>query len=108
MLGTLFLFIYWPSFNGALASAPTAAKGTSPQAFCVMNTVLALLGACLAAFAASAAAGDKLDMVHIQNATLAGGVAIGSSANLLMPPAAALAGGRALYGSRGGAVCWGR
>lgn len=57
-----------------------------------MNTVVALLGACLAAFCASAAVGGKLDMVHIQNATLAGGVAIGSSADLSMPPAVALAG----------------
>ena len=58
----------------------------------MLNTVIALLGAVLAAFTASAACG-KLDMVHIQNATLAGGVAIGSSANLAMPPACALAGG---------------
>nr|AXF41562.1 RHP1 protein [Chlorella sp. ArM0029B] len=88
MLGTLFLFIYWPSFNGALATAP--GTDAQPRAFCVMNTVLALLGACLAGFAASAATG-QLDMVHVQNATLAGGVAIGSAANLVMPPACALA-----------------
>ena len=89
MLGTLFLFIYWPSFNGALASAPD--ESAQPQVYCIMNTVLALLGACLAAFTTSAALEGKLDMVHIQNATLAGGVAIGSSANLRIPPAAALA-----------------
>ncbi len=62
------------------------------QVYCIMNTVVALLGACLAAFAASAAVGGRLDMVHVQNATLAGGVAIGSSANLEMLPAVALAG----------------
>jgi hypothetical protein len=37
-----------------------------------MNTVIALLGACLAAFVASSAFGNQLNMVHIQNATLAG------------------------------------
>ena len=136
MLGTLFLWIYWPSFNGALASEPV--KSLQPQAFCVMNTVLALLGATLAGVAASVAAGGKvrqsaqralaagacngprllrgdsarhspatpwllllapaqLDMVHVQNATLAGGVAIGSSADLHMPPAAALAGERSCW-----------
>jgi hypothetical protein len=56
------------------------------QFFCVVNTVVALLGACLSAFAASAAVEGKLNMVHIQNATLAGGVAVGSSANLQIGP----------------------
>lgn len=56
------------------------------QFFCVVNTVVALLGACLSAFAASAAIEGKLNMVHIQNATLAGGVAVGSSANLQIGP----------------------
>ena len=73
--------------------ASCTARLYRPQVYCIMNTVVALLGAVLAAFAASAAATGKLDMVHIQNATLAGGVAIGSSANLAMPPACALAGG---------------
>jgi ammonium transporter Rh len=94
MIGTVFLFIYWPSFNGALASAPGAAS--QPQVYCIMNSVVALLGACLAAFAASAALEGRLDMVHVQNATLAGGVAIGSSASLRIDPAAALAGAEEL------------
>lgn len=33
---------------------------------------------------------NKLDMVHIQNSTLAGGVAVGSVCNLLIQPYAAL------------------
>lgn len=91
MLGTLFLFIYWPSFNAALASSDPGATH-QPQALAVLNTAFALLGACCAAFAASplVTPGGLLDMVHVQNATLAGGVAIGSAANLAIPPAAAL------------------
>ncbi|GBF90580.1 ammonium transporter Rh type A [Raphidocelis subcapitata] len=92
MLGTLFLFIYWPSFNSALASSDPGASAQQQQALAVLNTALALLGACCAAFAASpfCTPGGVLDMVHVQNATLAGGVAIGSAANLAIPPAAAL------------------
>ena len=33
---------------------------------------------------------NKLDMVHIQNSTLAGGVAVGSVCNLLIQPYGAL------------------
>eukprot|EP00891_Asterochloris_glomerata_P004350 jgi/Astpho2/4350/Aster-08052 len=89
MIGTIFLWIFWPSFNGALASDPSL-PASSAQFHCVMNTVLSLIGACLSAFALSAAYHGKLDMVHIQNSTLAGGVAIGSAANMDMAPAAAL------------------
>ena len=84
-----------PSFNGALASDPAAsmpeAGGGQRQFLCVMNTIMALLGAAIAAFASSSAFDGKFNMVHIQNATLAGGVAIGSAANLSFSPAAAVA-----------------
>ena len=94
----LFLFhefpVVQPSFNGALASNPAAsmpeAGGGQRQFFCVMNTILALLGAAIAAFASSAAFNGKFNMVHIQNATLAGEVAIGSAANLSFSPAGAV------------------
>lgn len=83
-----------PSFNGALASDPAAsmpeAGGGQRQFLCVMNTILALLGASVAAFASSSAFSGKFNMVHIQNATLAGGVAIGSAANLSFTPAGAV------------------
>jgi len=47
-----------------------------------LHTVLALCGSCVCAFAASYLTEGKFDMVHIQNATLAGGVAIGSAADM--------------------------
>ena len=95
MIGTLFLWIYWPSFNGALASLEAAGPADpirAPQQFyCVVNTLLSLLGSCIATFAMSAVLSDgRLDMMHIQNATLAGGVAMGSAANLPLSPGGAL------------------
>jgi ammonium transporter Rh len=61
-VGTIFLWIFWPSFNGALASAEGGAASAA-QFHCIINTVLSLLGACVATFAASAALEGKLNMV---------------------------------------------
>jgi ammonium transporter Rh len=74
------------------------------QFYCVVNTVLSLLGACLSAFACSAAFEGKLDMVHIQNATLAGGVAVGSAANLKIAPGGTLRCNKTLM--KAAEVCW--
>jgi ammonium transporter Rh len=87
MIGTIFLWVYWPSFNAALASS--TGDGPQHQIYVVTNTLISLLGACLATFIVSAALNDSLDAVHVQNATLAGGVAIGTSAALRIAPAAA-------------------
>jgi len=58
----------------------------------VTNTYLSLAGACITTFALSGFSEKerRLDMVHIQNATLAGGVAIGSTANFIVSPGGAL------------------
>lgn len=85
MIGTVFLWMYWPSFNGALAG-----DNFYQQERVVINTVLALTAACIAAFAFSHLFEGKLDMVHIQNASLAGGVAIGSSSDLVVGPYASI------------------
>lgn len=50
-----------------------------------MNTVLALSGSCVAAFLCSYLfrTGKRFAMVDIQNATLAGGVAVGATADMV-------------------------
>lgn len=90
MIGTIFLWVYWPSFNAALASAE-GDGAPEHQFYVVCNTLISLLGACVSTFIVSALVYDGINMVHIQNATLAGGVAIGTSAAIRCSPAAALA-----------------
>jgi ammonium transporter Rh len=86
MIGTLFLWIFWPSFTGSPA-------GQYSQERVVVNTLLALCGSCLTGFCFSAwlRGENKFDMVDIQNATLAGGVAIGTACDMYVHPGGALA-----------------
>nr|AAY41908.1 Rh type C glycoprotein-like protein [Ciona savignyi] len=85
MIGTLFLWLYWPSFNAGPGSGTERHRA-------VINTVLSLSACAVVTFALSAVTDkkNKLDMVHIQNATLAGGVAMGASADLIVQPFGAL------------------
>nr|XP_022914592.1 ammonium transporter Rh type A [Onthophagus taurus] len=85
MIGTVFLWMFWPSFNSAELEGDQKLRG-------IVNTYLALTSCCVTAYALSAAMtpNRKFDMVHIQNSTLAGGVAIGTSANLLIQPYGAI------------------
>jgi ammonium transporter Rh len=98
MIGTLFLWMFWPSFNGALAVG-------NAQHRVVINTVLSLTNSCISAVIVSKLLrkGHRLSMVDIQNASLAGGVAVGSSSDLVIGPYAsliigALAGGISVIG----------
>jgi len=81
MIGTIFLWLFWPSFNGALALGVM-------QHRVIVNTLLSLCSCCVIAFAWSAMLRPhhKFSMVDIQNATLAGGVGVGSSADLIINP----------------------
>eukprot|EP00961_Rhodomonas_salina_P103397 1391007-Rhodomonas_salina.1 len=83
MIGTLFLWICWPSFNCALAG--------EMEQLTIVNTIMSIGASCVAAFIVSGFLNHgKFDMVHIQNATLAGGVAMGAAGDLVSAPAWAM------------------
>ncbi|XP_052048380.1 ammonium transporter Rh type A [Apodemus sylvaticus] len=86
MIGTLFLWIFWPSFNSAIAD-----PGIN-QYRAIVNTYLSLAACVITAYALSSLVErrGRLDMVHIQNATLAGGVAVGTCADMEIPLYAAM------------------
>ncbi|MBN3319461.1 RHAG protein, partial [Atractosteus spatula] len=86
MIGTIFLWMFWPSFNSAIAESP------QEQYTAVVNTYLSLAACVLSAYAISSLVEKKgkLDMVHIQNATLAGGVAVGTCADMAIGPFGAM------------------
>ncbi|CAG9762838.1 unnamed protein product [Ceutorhynchus assimilis] len=81
MLGTIFLWVYWPSFNSIDLEKDRAHRA-------IVNTYLSLAASCVVTFAASqmGSKNHKFDIVHIQNSTLAGGVAIGACAHLMVQP----------------------
>lgn len=84
MIGTIFLWVMWPSFNAATALPHL-------QYRVIINTVLSLCAATVVAFAwSSILRKGKLVMEDIQNATLAGGVAVGCVADLYIGPGGAL------------------
>uniref|UniRef100_A0A7N6FCJ5 Ammonium transporter Rh type A n=1 Tax=Anabas testudineus TaxID=64144 RepID=A0A7N6FCJ5_ANATE len=86
MIGTVFLWMFWPSFNSAIA------ESDNDQLTAVINTYLSLAACVLSAYAISSLVEHKgkLDMVHIQNATLAGGVAVGTCADMSIGPVGAM------------------
>jgi len=95
MLGTIFLWMFWSSFNSASALSETEQLRT------IVNTIISICASCLTTFVMSAylSPGYKFQMVHIQNATLAGGVGIGAVSNMMVYP-----GGAMLIGSFAGCL----
>lgn len=91
MMGTLFLWVFWPSFNSALTL-----KGDD-QHRAILHTFIGLSASTLTAFALSAMLNKngKLTMADVQNVTLAGGVTVGASVDMMISPAAAYALGMA-------------
>lgn len=81
LLGTLFLFIYWPSFNGG-----GLVPNSDQQQRAVIHTYLSLCAATVGTFVTSTYLNKshKFRPVDIQNATLAGGVAIGAVCDLTL------------------------
>ncbi|XP_067941459.1 ammonium transporter Rh type A-like [Watersipora subatra] len=82
LIGTIFLWLYWPSFNAAIATTE------EQQIRAIINTYLSLAACCLVTFAVSSLTDPRgrFNLVHVQNATLAGGVAVGTAANFMIQP----------------------
>ncbi len=72
MLGSMILWIFWPSFCAALVS-PEQMPAT------VVNVILALCGSTITTYIVSVSLRKKASIADIANAALAGGVAIGSA-----------------------------
>lgn len=79
MLGTVFLFMYWPSFNGILATGLARQRA-------IVNTGLSITSSVLSSIFVSRAYLQKIDMEVMLNATLAGGVMMGAAADILFWP----------------------
>ncbi|XP_028294584.1 rh blood group, D antigen [Gouania willdenowi] len=84
MLGTVFLWVFWPSFNSALLS------GRSPvrKLECVCSSYLALAVSAVTAAAVSVIFNPKgrFNLLHLQSCILSGGVAIGVSMPVVLQP----------------------
>jgi ammonium transporter Rh len=78
LLGSVALWIFWPSFCSALVSVEKIP-------LVAVNTILALCGATLATYAFSILIRGKIEVGDIANASLAGGVAIGASVANVTP-----------------------
>ena len=82
-VGTIYLWMFWPSFNGALAKS-------NQQQRVIVNTVLAISASCIGAVGLSRIIYRKIDIEVILNATLAGGVAVGSASDLVVTAGVAM------------------
>ncbi|MEI7596662.1 MAG: ammonium transporter [Bacteroidota bacterium] len=72
ILGSMVLWVFWPSFCAALVT-PEQMPHT------IVNVIFALCGSTLATYIVSVGLRKKINIADIANATLAGGVAIGSA-----------------------------
>lgn len=85
LLGSMILWLFWPSFTSALV-APQRVTLTA------INTIFALCGATLSTYIFTKLIRGKIEIEDIANAALAGGVAIGSTCDMTTPGFAMLIG----------------
>lgn len=99
MIGTYFLFLYWPSFNGAIGKGSQALRA-------IINTVLSITSSTISALMITRIFKDErhtvngkqvvhnvLDVEILLNSTLAGGVAMGAAADIIVKPYYAMVSG---------------
>jgi ammonium transporter Rh len=78
MIGTIFLWMFWPSFNCALALGNARHRT-------IFNTVMSMTGSCIVVFIFGPIfKRGKFHMEAILNATVAGGVVIGASSDIIL------------------------
>ncbi|KAM6365039.1 ammonium transporter Rh type B isoform 3-T3 [Pluvialis apricaria] len=89
VVGTIYLWIFWPTFT----SATTVRDNAEPWA--MLNTYFLLAASTLATFVLSPLLHEEstLQMVQIQDATLAGVAVMGMAGEMLVTPFGALAAG---------------
>ena len=88
LLGTIILWVYWPSFNGILAEGAARHR-------CYINTYISLMASTAWTFVLSGLLGDRRFCAEdIQNATLAGGVMVGATADMVLQPYGAIVAGK--------------
>jgi ammonium transporter Rh len=87
LAGTIFLFVLWPSFQAAVAGEEHR------QFMAVTNTFVSLCSSTLAFACVSRLLESKFNVVHLQNATLAGGVVMGVCGDMEMGLHGAMAAG---------------
>ncbi len=85
MLGSMILWIFWPSFCSAIVPEAQFAQT-------VINVVLALCAATLSTYVIGLMIRKKVAIADIANASLAGGVSIGATCNLVSPVGAFIIG----------------
>ncbi len=85
LLGSMVLWVFWPSFCAALVPAESVPATA-------MNVIIALCGSTLLTYAATVVLRRGINAADIANATLAGGVAIGSTCDRVSLPVAFLIG----------------
>ncbi|XP_060727746.1 rh blood group, D antigen isoform X2 [Tachysurus vachellii] len=78
MFGTLFLWMFWPSLNSVLELNVTV----------ICSTYLALAVSAVTAMAVSALCSSKgkINLVHVQNSLLSGGIAVGAVVTAPLAP----------------------
>jgi len=84
--GVIFLWVLWPNFNSVFAP-----NGTQLQS--AFNTIICLCGSAMTSYYTSMWLGGKFSAEIIRDASLSGGIIVGSSVNLLIQPWIACIGG---------------
>lgn len=96
LIGTLLLWVMWPSLNAARVSGYLSYgfPWGNQVLRAVFNTVFALTGSVIGSYIISALAYDnQFNVEHVLKATLAGGVIIGGSSDLCNDPFSAILAG---------------